>query len=177
MLRVGLPVAVGALFLDQLSKWWIRVVVMDPPHDIPITSFFSLVLAWNRGISFSFFRSDAPIAPYVFAAVALAIVAGLTVWMYRMDRAWPAIAVALIVGGAIGNVMDRLVFGAVVDFLYFHGETYPGFCGLLDGIGLGGFDCRWPAFNLADSFIFVGVALLLADGLFARPKTAKTAAN
>lgn len=177
MLRIGLPVAVGALILDQLSKWWIRVVVMDPPHDIPIASFFSLVLAWNRGISFSFFRSDAPFAPYVFSAVALAIVAGLVIWMYRMDRAWPAVAVALIVGGAIGNVADRLIFGAVVDFLFFHGEAYPGFCAMLDGIGLGGFDCRWPAFNLADSFIFIGVALLLADGLFARPKTAKTAAN
>lgn len=177
MLRIGLPVAVGALILDQLSKWWIRVVVMDPPHDIPIASFFSLVLAWNRGISFSFFRSDAPFAPYVFSAVALAIVAGLVIWMYRMDRAWPAVAVALIVGGAIGNVVDRLIFGAVVDFLFFHGEAYPGFCAMLDGIGLGGFDCRWPAFNLADSFIFIGVALLLADGLFARPKTAKTAAN
>lgn len=176
MLRLGLPVAVGALVLDQLSKWWIRIV-MDPPRDIPITSFFSVVLAWNRGISFSFFRSDSPRAPYVFAAVALAIVVGLMIWMRRMDRSWPAVAVALIVGGAVGNVVDRLVFGAVVDFLYFHGEAYPGFCAALDAIGLGGFECRWPAFNLADSFIFVGVALLLADGLFARPKTAKTAAN
>lgn len=177
MLRLGLPVAIGALILDQLSKWWIRVVLMDPPRDVPITSFFSLVLAWNRGISFSFFRSDAPHAPYIFAAVALVIVVGLLIWMHRMDRAWPAVAVAFIVGGAVGNVVDRLVFGAVVDFLFFHGEAYPGFCAMLDGIGLDGFECRWPAFNLADTSIFVGVALLLADGLFARPKTAKTAIN
>lgn len=177
MLRFGLPVAAAALILDQLSKWWIRVVVMDPPRDIELTSFFSLVLAWNRGISFSFFRSDSPVAPYLFAGIALAIVATLLVWMGRMDRAWPAAAVGLIVGGAVGNVVDRIRFGAVVDFLHFHGEAYPAFCAVLDRIGLAWLGCQWPAFNVADSAIFVGVAMLLLDGLFARKETAKMAPN
>jgi signal peptidase II len=151
MFRYGLPAAVAALALDQASKWWIRAVVMDPPREIEITPFFQLVLAWNRGISFSFFRSDSPVAPFILAGVALAIVVGLLVWMRRMDRAWPAIAVGLIVGGAVGNVFDRLYFRAVVDFLYFHWREY-----------------YWPAFNLADTAITIGVAMLLLDGLFGR---------
>jgi signal peptidase II len=177
MLRLGIPVAAGALLLDQLTKWWILAVFADPLHEIEVTPFFSLVLAWNRGISFSLFRSDSPAGPLVFAGIALVIVAGLLVWLKRMDRAWPAVALGLIVGGAIGNVVDRLRFGAVVDFLYFHGEAYPGVCRVLGSIGLGWFDCRWPAFNLADSVIFVGVAMLLIDGLFGPSEKAKKASN
>src|ERR671925_434627 len=90
---------------------------------------------------------------FVFAGIALVIVGGLLVWLKRLDRAWPAVAIGLIVGGAIGNVIDRLRFGAVVDFLYFHGDAYPGVCRVLGGIGLGWLECRWPAFNVADTVI------------------------
>src|SRR5262249_5510229 len=151
MLRLGVPIAVVALALDQLTKWLILAVVMNPPQDIEVTPFFRLVLAWNRGISFSLFRSHAPSGPWIFVAIALVVVLGLVVWLARLDRAWPAAALGLIIGGAIGNVVDRIRFGAVVDFLYFHVQEY-----------------YWPAFNIADSAITVGVTLLVLDGLFGR---------
>lgn len=177
MLRLGIPIAAVALLLDQLSKGWILRTFTDPLHEIEVTPFFRLVLAWNRGISFSLFRSDSPTAAWVFAGIALTIVAGLLVWLKRLDRRWPGVAIGLIVGGAIGNVIDRIRFGAVVDFLYFFGDAYPGFCSVLGSIGLGWLDCRWPAFNIADSAIVVGVAMLLIDGLFGPSEKAKKASN
>jgi len=160
MLRLGVPIAIAALALDQLTKWLILGVVMNPPQDIEVTPFFRLVLAWNRGISFSLFRSDSPSGPWIFVGIALVVVLGLVVWLARLDRAWPAAALGLIIGGAIGNVVDRIRFGAVVDFLYFHLEEY-----------------YWPAFNIADSAITVGVTLLVLDGLFGRAEKAKKAPN
>ena len=184
MLRLGLVVAAVAFALDQLSKWWLLVRVFRPQEGLSagtfaglmlraddslsqtfrivteVPPFFQLVLTWNRGVSFSFFRSDSPAAPWIFAAVALAICAGLATWLRQMERAWPALAVGLIIGGAIGNVADRIRFKAVVDFLYFHWDSY-----------------YFPAFNLADSAITVGVAMLLIDGLFGRAEKAKKAPN
>jgi signal peptidase II len=155
MLRMAIPIAVGVLLADQLSKWWILNVVMVPPHDIVVTSFFTVVLAWNPGISFS---QLGHVDPWILSGLALAIVAGLFVWLRRMQRPWPAIAIALVIGGALGNVIDRMRFGAVVDFLSFHWR-----------------DLYWPAFNLADSAITVGVALLLIDSLFGKAEKAKNA--
>jgi signal peptidase II len=174
-LRLGLSIAVLALALDQLSKWWVRDVIMDPPQNINVTPFFDIVFAWNRGIAFSLFRSDSPAAPWIMAAVALAIVTGLGVWLSKMTHRWPAVALGMVIGGAIGNVLDRIRFNAVFDFLWFHGEAYPGFCRALDGVGLGSFGCQWPAFNLADTGICVGVAMLVLDGLFRREEKGKTA--
>lgn len=155
MLRMAVPIAVGVLLADQLSKWWILNVVMAPPQDIVVTSFFTVVLAWNPGISFS---QLGHVDPWILSGLALAIVAGLFVWLRRMQRPWPAIAIALVIGGALGNVIDRMRFGAVVDFLSFHWR-----------------DFYWPAFNLADSAITVGVALLLIDSLFGKAEKAKNA--
>src|SRR4030095_15162421 len=161
MLRVGLSVAAVVVALDQLSKWWIRVVVMEPPRDIPITPFFNIVYARNTGVSFSLFRADSQIGQWLLSAVALAIVAGLLVWMRRLARLWPVVALGLIVGGAVGNVIDRLRLGFVFDFLDFYWNGYPHFA----------------TFNLADSAITVGVAMLLIDGLFGRAEKAKKAPN
>lgn len=174
-MRLGFIVAVAALLVDQVSKWWIREVLMDPPQNIPVTSFFDLVSAWNRGIAFSLFRSDSPVAPWLFAGFAVAIVIGLGVWLSRLTMRWPAIALGLIIGGALGNVLDRLRFAGVFDFLWFHGEAYPGFCRILETVWLGGFGCQWPAFNLADTCIFIGVSMLVLDGLFRREEKSKTA--
>ena len=109
LFRLGLAIAVLALLLDQLSKWWVRDVLMDPPQNINVTAFFDIVFAWNRGIAFSLFRSDSPAGPWIFVAIALAVVAGLVVWLARLDRAWPAVALGLVIGGALGNVADSAI--------------------------------------------------------------------
>jgi signal peptidase II len=156
MWPLGLSLAVLVAALDQLTKWVILAVVMQPPRTIPVTPFFNLVLAWNRGISFSLFDNDSPAGPFLLAGFAGLIVLGLAWWLVRVDRPWPAVGIGLVMGGAVGNIIDRLRFGAVTDFLDFH---------------LAGW--HWPAFNLADTAITIGVALLVLDGLFDRPERAK----
>lgn len=156
MWPLGLSLAVLVAALDQLTKWLIMTVVMQPPRTIPVTPFFNLVLAWNRGISFSLFDNDSPAGPFLLAGFAGLIVLGLAWWLVRVDRPWPAVGIGLVMGGAVGNIIDRLRFGAVTDFLDFH---------------LAGW--HWPAFNLADTAITIGVALLVLDGLFDRPERAK----
>ena len=147
----GLIVAAVVILLDQLSKWWILDVVMQPvPHVVEVTPFFNLVMAWNTGVSFGTFGSSYAFMPYVLSAVALAIVVALLLWLRQADRRFVALALGMVIGGAIGNVIDRFRFGAVADFLDFH---------------IGGW--HFWAFNVADSGISVGVALLVLDGLFA----------
>jgi signal peptidase II len=133
---------------------------MEPPRDIALAPFLNLVYARNIGVSFSMFRSDSLIGQWMLSAVALAIVAGLLVWMRRLNRSWPTVALGLIVGGAVGNVVDRLRLRFVFDFLDFYWSGY-----------------HFAAFNLADSAITVGVAMLLIDGLFGRAEKAKKAPN
>jgi len=116
---------------------------------------FSLVKRYNTGISFSFLATDHVYGPWVFAALATVIALGLLIWLSQTADRLPAIGLALVVGGAIGNVIDRVREGAVMDFLLFHWQ-----------------DLAWPAFNLADSFITIGVALLIFDGVFGGRKRA-----
>ena len=123
------------------------------PRIIPVTSFFDLVLVHNRGASFGIF-SDAPgwasVALIVFAIL---ISIALAIWMWRVNETLLAVALALVIGGAVGNVIDRIRFGAVVDFLDFHVAGW-----------------HWPAFNIADSAITIGVILLILDSLKSRPE-------
>jgi signal peptidase II len=156
LIRLGLAVAAIVMVLDQISKWWIITAVMQPPRVIEVTSFFNLVMAWNRGVSFSLFTHDAEFMPYVLVAVALGIVVFLLSWLRRADRAFLAFAIGMVIGGALGNVIDRLRFGEVADFLDFHVLGY-----------------HWPAFNVADTGISVGVALIVIDGLFGRHEIGK----
>jgi signal peptidase II len=149
LMRAGLGVAAAVTLFDQLTKWWIVTRLMNPPRRIEVMTFFDLVLAWNRGISFSLLNSGGVFAPWLLSGLALTICAFLLYWLALTVRGLPALAIGLVIGGAVGNVIDRMRFGAVADFLDFH---------------LGGY--HWPAFNLADSAISVGVVLLLVDGLF-----------
>lgn len=149
MLRFGLVVAVLVVVVDQLSKWVILVQVMDPPRILPLAPFFDLALVWNRGISFGLFSNESQWGPWILTALALAIVAGLTFWLRRVTQRMLALAIGFIIGGAAGNVIDRIRFGAVVDFLDFHVAGW-----------------HWPAFNVADAAIAVGAALILIDTLF-----------
>lgn len=152
-----LVLAALVIGLDQLTKWLIVTVVMQPPRVIPLAPFFNLVLARNRGISFGMLHMDNEWGPWLLSALALAIVVWLFLWQRRAGSRWIAAAVGLITGGAVGNVVDRIVQQGVTDFLDFHWGT-----------------AHWPAFNLADSAITVGVALLLAEALFIKRESPKT---
>ena len=148
-IRFGLTVAAVVLVADQISKWVILDQVMNPPRIIEVTGFFNLVMVWNPGVSFGMFGDSGEIGRWLLTVLALGICAFLVHWLRQLDRRLPALAIGMVIGGAIGNVIDRVRFGAVADFLDFHAMGY-----------------HWPAFNIADSGITVGVALLVFDQLF-----------
>ena len=147
--RLGLILAVLIATLDQVSKWWIVDTVMQPPRVIPIADFFNLVLGLNRGVSFGLLNMQSPMGRWILAGLALTIIAALLVWMWRTDKRLVTGALGLIVGGAVGNVIDRVLLGAVVDFLDFHWAGY-----------------HWPAFNVADIAISCGATALIWDSFF-----------
>lgn len=144
----ALLIAVVIIMFDQLSKWAILEHVLSPERPgIEITSFFNIVMVWNYGVSFGLFAGHRK--PLILTAISLAIVLVLLIWLARNHDRLTAWAIGIVIGGAIGNVIDRLRFGAVADFLDFHIGTY-----------------HWPAFNIADSAIFIGVVLLVLSGMF-----------
>mgnify|MGYP002632315600 CR=1 FL=1 len=149
MFRRGLLIAAIVIVLDQASKWWILLSVMNPPQLMEIMPVFNLVLTWNRGVSFGLFNIDSAASPWILSILAIVIVGVLGRWLHRAEGKLMAAALGLIIGGALGNVVDRIVHGAVVDFLDVHWGTY-----------------HWPAFNVADSGITVGAILLIVDSLF-----------
>jgi signal peptidase II len=159
----GLAIAAGATVLDQASKWWIVEVVMQPPQKIEITSFFNLVMGWNRGVSFGLFNSGSQLNAWLLPLIALVILVVMVFWLCRVQRPMVGVAIGFIIGGALGNLIDRGRFGAVADFLQLHLERY--------GCPFGTSYCYWPAFNLADTMITVGAAMILVDALFDRRKT------
>lgn len=148
MLRLGLPIAAALFLIDQVSKWWIINSVMQPPRVIPVTEFFNLVLWHNTGVSFGLFGDTSPWMLMIFT---LAMVIGLIIWLMRAANRLTAIALGLIIGGALANILDRLRHGAVTDFLDFYVAAY-----------------HWPAFNLADVGIVSGVSLLLLESVWPR---------
>jgi signal peptidase II len=151
MLR-GIVVIVVVLVLDQVSKWLVPGVFESGRRFIEVTPFFNIVEVWNPGVSFGL---GAALGPWVLTGLAVAISIALLVWMTRATGLLH-FALALLVGGAIGNVIDRVRFGAVYDFLDLHAFGY-----------------HWPAFNVADSAITVGAALMLFDSLFAKRESPK----
>ncbi len=148
--RLGLGLAGAVLLLDRLSKW-LLIGELSELGLVEVTPFFNLVMVWNRGISFGFLQSGSDWAPYLLAGLALAVALVLAVWLWRSRRPLTTAALGLVIGGALGNVIDRLLWRAVADFFDFHLMGY-----------------HWPAFNVADAAIVAGVAGLLMDGLFER---------
>jgi len=148
-LRTGLFLAILVLFLDQVTKLAILEWVQPPAAGISITGFLAIVLVWNRGMSFGMLNTGDPLVPWILGALAVAVAIGLVWWLARAQRWWVIAGLGLALGGAIGNLADRLIYGAVVDFVLLH---YAGW--------------HWPAFNLADSAITLGVLALLWDSLF-----------
>lgn len=148
--------ALLVLALDQATKAWALIALLDPPRILPVTPFINLVLGRNRGVSFGLLSADHPATPWLLSAIAVAVITGFAFWTRHQRRPGTAAAVGFVTGGALGNVVDRLRHGAVTDFLDFHAGGY-----------------HWPAFNLADTSIFIGVALLMV--LMGRQDAARAA--
>ncbi|MBR0712540.1 signal peptidase II [Bradyrhizobium liaoningense] len=156
-LRAGIIAAVVTVVLDQASKLWLLNVFDIARHGaVKVTPFFDLVLAWNIGISFGWLQNDSQAAQFALMAVKVVAVVALAVWMARSHTLLATVALGLIIGGAIGNSIDRLAYGAVVDFALFH-------------IDIGEKTYNWYVFNLADVAIVVGVAALLYDSFLGVP--------
>lgn len=153
MLRLGLAVALLVAVLDQITKQLMMGWLGDPYRVVEVTGFFNLVTVWNRGVSFGMFNTAGSIGPWVLSLLAVAVCIALGFWLRRAENRMLAVALGLVIGGALGNVVDRVFYGAVYDFLDVHAFGY-----------------HWPAFNLADSAITIGVIGILADGLFDRRK-------
>lgn len=154
---LALALAALVVALDQASKWWIVAVVVPPPGGLPLAPFLNIVLTRNPGISFGMLQLLGAWGPWLLSGLALVIVVWLFLWQRRAGSRWISTAVGLIAGGALGNVLDRLDPRGVIDFIDVYAGAY-----------------HWPAFNLADSAITVGVALLIAEALFNRRERHKS---
>jgi len=143
------------LALDQGSKW-LALATLDAYQPHLVTSFLNWTLMYNSGAAFSFLSDAGGWQRWFFVTVALAMSLVLSVWLMRLKagEGWLAAGLALIIGGALGNLVDRALLGHVVDFIQVS----------IPAIQLAIFN-PWPAFNIADSAIFVGVAILLVMGL------------
>jgi signal peptidase II len=149
-----LLLAVAALVfgLDQTHKWWmLKVFAIEQRGSVALAPFFDLTMAWNEGVSYGLFRTH---AQGWLAALALLVSAGLWLWANRSGRL-TAMALALVIGGALSNALDRLVHGAVADFFHFHAGRFS-----------------WDVFNLADVAIVAGVLLLVYESLIGKANSA-----
>lgn len=151
--RVGLVTAVAAVALDQASKLWLLfafdIAARQPVH---LTRFLALVLVWNKGISYGLLQHHGPLGQWALLAVKAVAVVALWIWLSRSGSRLTAVALGLIIGGAIGNGIDALAYGAVADFVLFH-------------ITAATWSFNWYVFNLADVAIVAGVIGLLYESL------------
>jgi signal peptidase II len=153
---LGLIALVLVFAADQGSKTWVLQGLQLPLLGrVDLLPMLSLTMVWNQGVTFGMFKADGPWGPLLLVAVAAAIVVALGVWLRRAETRLVAISLGAIAGGAIGNVLDRLRFGAVVDFIHFH---------------VGGWS--WYVFNVADAAIVCGVVALVVDGLLPKSRSA-----
>jgi signal peptidase II len=156
-LRPGLIAGLAVLALDQASKLWLlNVFGIAHRGVVKVTPFFDLVLTWNVGISFGWFQSDSQLGQISLMIIKAAAVIVLAIWMARSRTLIATVALGMIIGGAIGNAIDRLAYGAVVDFALFH-------------VQIGRNTFNWYVFNLADVAIVAGVAALLYESFLGVP--------
>lgn len=160
-LRLGLPMALATLVLDQASKWWI-LDVLDLPalRHVPLMGLgpfrLDLTMVWNRGVTFGMLSGEGAWNHVGLAVMAAAICAFLLRWMLKAESRLMALTLGAVIGGAIGNVIDRLRFGAVVDF-----------------IDTSAFGWHWYVFNVADAAIVCGVVTLVIETLLRPTPQAK----
>lgn len=152
---LGALLCAAVLAADQASKWWIlNVVRLREVGQIEISAIFDLTMVWNYGVSFGALRADSDWERWALVALSGTIAIVFAVWMARAERRLTVAALGLVIGGAIGNMIDRVQYGAVCDFLDFSGLGFP-----------------W-VFNVADAAINIGAVLLAVD-LFKNPDTPK----
>lgn len=143
MTRYGIIISVLAILLIQITQQLLFALFDGVESPVVIAPFFNLVTVWNPGISFGMLQNVSN-GQWILSGVAIVIVVWLFIWLRKTDNRFTATALSLIIGGALGNVIDRIRFSAVFDYLDFHAFGY-----------------HWPAFNLSDSFVFIGAVLLV----------------
>ena len=136
------------IFLDYVSKLWAIENLFNQLKSIEITSFLSMTPVWNSGVSFGFFQNSGDMGRYFFTIFAFAVSIWLILSSFKLPR-YSSLGFILIASGAIGNAIDRIIYGKVVDFIDFYLN-----------------DLHWPAFNLADTVIFIGASLFLYNQFF-----------
>ncbi len=153
---LGILAALVVLIADQASKWWVLNVLHLPDvRQIVLLPVLNLTMVWNRGVTFGLLNGLGSWGHVVLAAVALAVVVALGFWLRRAESRLMAVAIGSIAGGAVGNVIDRVRFGGVVDFIHAHVATAWG-------------DYSWYVFNVGDAAIVCGVAALILESMFSK---------
>ncbi|MBD8906417.1 signal peptidase II [Methylorubrum zatmanii] len=159
--RAGLIAALATLILDQASKLWLYLgtdLVMSQPWRL--APFADFVVVWNRGVSYGLFQQEGGLGRWLLVGLSLAAALGLSAWMRRAGSRLLAVSLGLIVGGALGNAIDRAAYGAVFDFVHLHAGTWS-----------------WYVFNVADAAIVAGVVGLILDSLRPAGRTRADAAS
>ena len=145
-IRNGLLLALIIFISDQLVKWYmLDIINIDERPPIVVAPFFKLVMVWNRGVSFGMFN-DLAHSHLLFSGIAIIVSCLLVIWLMKATHILTVVGVAAIIGGAMGNMIDRLRFEAVADFFYFHIADY-----------------YWPAFNIADAAICIGAGCIILE--------------
>lgn len=144
----GIITALAVALFDQISKALVFSYLVEHGSLVTVTSFFNLVTAWNKGVSFSMFDNLGGYGVYVLSVFSLTVVGFLLYWLKHEQNLFMQLALGFVIGGAVGNVIDRVRIGAVFDFLDVHAYGY-----------------HWPAFNVADSFICIGAFLIVLNGI------------
>lgn len=143
---LGFGLAALTVVLDRATKLWALDALFEPPARITVNGVLNLVPVWNRGVSFGLLSNDSAWGPWLLGGFAVAVAVALVVWLLRAENPVLGAGLGLVIGGAVGNAIDRALYGAVVDFIDAHWG-----------------DLHWPAFNIADAAITLGVGLLLLD--------------
>ncbi len=147
---MGLSVAAITAIIDQALKWWmLKVFDIEAKGTVAVTPFLDLVMVWNKGISYGLFQQDSTLGRFLLIGFVVVALVMMLFWLGRMTTTLSAAGVGLALGGGVGNLIDRLVHGAVADFFSFHAFGY-----------------YWYVFNIADAAIVAGVAGLLYDSVF-----------
>ncbi len=149
-MRLWMLIAILVVMLDQLSKWWIRAL-FELYESLPVFPGLQIIYVRNLGAAFSFLSSAGGWQRWFFIVLSLLASIAIVIWIYRLPnhRRLEALGLSLVLGGAVGNLVDRVLLGYVVDFIDVYYQSW-----------------HWPVFNVADSAITVGVVIMIVDIVF-----------